>query len=464
MLQIGGQRIPSSTLQVALFDVVLIALALEVATTVRLFDIHLIAQKLEPMTLVRFALVILVCEFSLYYHDLYDFQAMTCRSVIFVQLSQAVGVACLLLALTYYLSPDLSLGRGVAVLAAPTCVAFTLGLRLLLNARGFFSANSERVLIVGTGAAGIDLVREIGRRRELKLKVVGFLDEKGENIGKSLVNPGIIGATSDVLSIVEKEKINRVILSLRERRGFTPIRELLDLKFAGISVEDAHIVHERIAGRISLADLSPSWLILSEGFRKSGFLLAFKRSMDVALSLFALVVTLPIMVLSGLAIWLETGSPVLFRQRRTGRNGREFDILKFRSMYQDAEQDGPRWAARDDHRVTRTGRFLRKFRLDELPQFFNVLRGEMSLIGPRPERPTFCVLLDKQIPFFGLRHSVRPGISGWAQIKYQYGSSVEEARTKLEYDLFYLKHLSVALDLAILFETLKVILYGRGAK
>jgi sugar transferase (PEP-CTERM system associated) len=464
MLQIGGQRIASSTVLVALFDILLITLALVAATALRLFEFHAIVQKLDTLTLARFAVVIVVCEFSLYYHDLYDFQVMTGRSVIFVQLLQAVGVACLILALTYYLCPNLSLGRGVAVLAAPASVALTLGWRLILNALGFFSAGSERVLIVGTGAAGIGLVREIGHRPELKLKVVGFLDEKGEDIGKSLVNPGIIGATADVLRIVRKEKVDRVVLSVREGRGFTPVRELLDLKFAGISVEDAHIFHEQIAGRISLADLSPNWLILSKGFRRSAFLLASKRAMDIVLSLFAMLFTFPLMGLMVLVIWLETGSPILFRQKRIGLGGREFEILKFRSMFQDAEQDGPRWAAQDDHRVTPRGKFLRKFRLDELPQLFNVLRGEMSLIGPRPERPTFCELLGSEIPFFNLRHSVRPGITGWAQVKYQYGSSIEEARMKLEYDLFYLKHLSIALDLAIILETVKVILYGRGAK
>jgi lipopolysaccharide/colanic/teichoic acid biosynthesis glycosyltransferase len=186
--------------------------------------------------------------------------------------------------------------------------------------------------------------------------------------------------------------------------------------------------------------------------------------MDIVISLFALLLTLPLMGVTALVIWLETGSPILFRQKRIGLGGREFEILKFRSMFQDAEQDGPRWAARDDHRVTPKGKFLRKFRLDELPQLFNVLRGEMSLIGPRPERPNFCELLSSEIPFFNLRHSVRPGITGWAQVKYQYGSSVGDARMKLEYDLFYLKHLSIALDSAILLETVKVILYGRGAQ
>jgi sugar transferase (PEP-CTERM system associated) len=243
-----------------------------------------------------------------------------------------------------------------------------------------------------------------------------------------------------------------------------PVSQLLHLKFAGVSVEDAHSFIERVTGRIHLEHLSPSWLILSDGFRKSPFLYAVKRTFDIIVGLIALVLTLPITILVAVAIWLETGSPILFRQERTGLRGRPFKIMKFRSMRQDAEEGGPVWAALDDNRITRVGRFIRKFRLDELPQIFNVLQGDMSLVGPRPERPHFCELLEQNIPYFALRCAVRPGITGWAQVKYQYGASVEESKTKLEYDFFYIKHMSLVLDLAILFETAKVMIYGRGAK
>jgi sugar transferase (PEP-CTERM system associated) len=263
---------------------------------------------------------------------------------------------------------------------------------------------------------------------------------------------------------VQDRQIDSIILSLTERRGNMPVSELLHLKFGGIEVEDAHSFIEKVTGRIHLEHLSPSWLILSDGFRKSPFLYAVKRIFDIVIALIAFVVTLPLMVFVVIAIWLESGSPVLFRQERKGFKGRTFKIMKFRSMCHSAEEGGPVWAARDDNRVTRIGRFIRKYRLDELPQILNVLRGEMSLVGPRPERPHFCELLADSIPFFELRHTVRPGITGWAQVKYQYGASVEESKTKLEYDFFYIKHMSVVLDLAILFETAKVMIYGRGAK
>jgi exopolysaccharide biosynthesis polyprenyl glycosylphosphotransferase len=221
---------------------------------------------------------------------------------------------------------------------------------------------------------------------------------------------------------------------------------------------------ERISGRIPLDRLSPSWLIFSDGFSKSRLLLATKRLVDIIASLVGILLTLPIMGAVALAILIESGRPVLFRQKRVGLNDEEFEILKFRSMRQDSEKSGPSWATDKDSRITRVGGFIRKYRFDELPQFFNILHGEMSLVGPRPEQPFFCQMLETQLPFFAQRHTVRPGVTGWAQVKYQYGSTVEDARRKLELDLFYIKHLAVSLDLAIIFETIKVVLLGKGAK
>lgn len=406
----------------------------------------------------------LTCALALYYNDLYDGAVISRRFELYFRMFQALGGACIVLAILYYFFPDWGLGRGVAGLAAIAVLLLTLGWRVLWDRAGHLLSDPERILILGTGAEGISLVREILERPELHMKVVGFLDEKGENIGLSLVNPGIIGAASDVEKIVQKEKIDRVILSLMERRGGTPVRQLLNLKFAGVGVEDAHGVYEKLSGRIFLKRLSPSWLILSDGFRKSPFQSAMKRSFDLVISSILLILTMPVMVLVALAIWLETGSPILFRQNRTGMHGKEFEILKFRSMRQDAEKHGPQWAATNDDRITRVGRFIRNSRLDELPQLINVFRGDMSLVGPRPERPVFCAMLEEKIPFFAQRHSVRPGITGWAQIKYQYGASIEDGWTKLEYELFYIKHMSLMLDLAILFETVKVVFSGRGAK
>ena len=465
MLRIGGQKIPMTTKVLVVGDACLTALGLCLAILIRLHDFSsALHYLLLPDMPLRFGIVLVICGISLYYNDLYASRVVNRRSELFVYLFQAVGTAWVILAILYYLIPDHSLGRGIAVLSAPIVLLFLLSWRLILLEADFLLPRQQRVLVVGTGPLGISLVREILHRPELHLKVVGFLDEDGENIGKSLVNPGIIGATSDLEEITAREKIDRIVLSLRERRGQTPVRELLHLKFAGVAVDDAHTVSEEIDGRIRLEHLSPSWMILSEGFRKSGLLLAAKRMVDVFASLVLLLVTLPIMGIVALAIWLESGSPILFRQERIGLGGRPFQILKFRSMKQNAEEHGPKWAADDDQRITRVGRIIRKLRLDELPQAVNVLRGEMSFVGPRPERAIFCRMLENETPFYALRYSVRPGITGWAQVKYQYGATIEEAKTKLEYDLFYIKHLSLTLDMAILFETAKVVLWQRGAK
>jgi sugar transferase (PEP-CTERM system associated) len=465
MLKIGGQRVPPRTLLLLASDAVLVVLGLLFAVTVRFHDFHAIINYLRPFhTTWRCVVVIAACAIALYYNDLYNREVITRHFEMFLRLLQALGTACIELAILYYFAPDLSLGRGIAVFAAPAILVLLFAWRVFLENKGMILGESERVLILGTGKEGVSVVRDILARPELHMKIVGFLDEKGENIGKSLVNPGIIGAANDVQSIVAAERIDRVIISLKERRGQLPMSDLLQLKFGGTRVEDAHSVHERITGRIPLENLSPSWLVLSDGFRKSPFLLAAKRSVDIVVSTLALIVTLPFMGLVAAAIWLETGTPILFRQERTGLGGRPFQIFKFRSMYQNAEANGPSWAANDDNRITKVGRFIRKVRLDELPQVFNVFRGEMSLVGPRPERPFFCRQLEEATTYYVLRHSVRPGITGWAQVKYQYGSSIEESKTKLEYDIFYIKHLSLFLDLAILCETAKVILYGRGAK
>jgi sugar transferase (PEP-CTERM system associated) len=463
MPRIGGQKIPAKTLLLLTGEGVLIIVGLAMATALRFAFSGWDHDWLHAVE--RFLVAVLICELALYYNDLYDLQVMNSSGRLMIGLLQALGMASLALAFLYYITPSLSLGRGIAALAVPAIMALIFGWRVLLDSKGFVRLRRpERLLIVGTGPTGIYLTREICARPELNLKVMGFLDEKGENIGKSLVNPGIVGGLGDLGAIVKQLRVDGVVLSLAEQRGLMPYRELLSLKFAGVAVEDAHTVFERISGRIALERLSPSWLIFSAGFRKSRFLLAAKRMIDIVASVAGLLLTLPAMSAVALAILVESGRPVLFRQKRVGLHGEEFEMLKFRSMRQGSEKGGPSWAADGDSRITRVGAFIRKYRLDELPQFFNILHGEMSLVGPRPEQPYFCELLEAHVPFFAQRHTLRPGVTGWAQIKYQYGASIEDAKTKLELDLFYIKHLSIALDLAIIFETGKVILLGKGAK
>jgi sugar transferase (PEP-CTERM system associated) len=416
-----------------------------------------------PETLPHFALVIGVSLLALYYSDLYDFELMRRPRDLFTRMLQGYGTTCLVLSLLYFIEPRFQLGRGIAVIAAVLILCLATIWRVGIVRTGALLAGAERVLVIGTAETGIQLTRKTISQPELNLRVVGFLDERGENIGKPLVNPGIIGGVSDLERIVEEQKVQRVILSLAERRGNMPIRALLHMRFAGVQVEDAHTVYERITGRILLEHLSPSWLILSSGFRKSSLTSVFKRTFDLLCASVGLILTSPILLLTALAVRIESRGPILFRQERVGLNEKIIKVLKFRSMLHDSEGATPRWTSDNDDRITRVGRFIRKVRIDELPQLINVLRGEMSLIGPRPERPYFVDLLEQKIPYYGLRHTVRPGITGWAQVRYQYGGSVEEAKTKLEYDLFYIRHLSPMLDFAILLETAKVLLWQRGA-
>lgn len=444
-------------------DALSIILPMLFATGLRFPDTF-IGEVLSVSFWAKMALVTFLCGLALYFNDLYDFRTVKSRSSLMVHMLRAACASGLALVVLHFFLPEVMPGRGVAIESAPFIFALLLSWRLSVSASNLLARGDERVLVLGTGEAGISLVQHILAHPEFNIKVVGFLDEKGENIGVSLVNPCIIGATADVEEIAAREKIDRVVLSLKDRRGSTPVRELLQLKLGGVRVEEVHSCYERISGRIPLEHLSPSWLILSDGFKKSRVLLAAKRLVDIFVSATILLMVSPLLPLIAFAIWIETGSPIFFRQTRVGYRGQEFELMKFRSMVQNAEKNGPQWAAKEDSRVTRVGRILRKTRLDEIPQLFNVFRGEMSLVGPRPERPYFCEMLAAKIPYFNIRHSVRPGLTGWAQVRFKYSASLDDTKGKLELDLFYLKNLSILVDLAILFETVKVVILGRGAQ
>jgi len=465
LVRIGGQYLPRKALMLVGSESLLILFALLAATVAHFVNLGDTQNYLsQGSNWLRVGLVIVVCQLSQWYSDLYDLQCMGSLSTQAARAVRAIGAAMLGLAVLYYLFPALRLEPGIAVYAGLLTLPLILVWRFSFGSQSLGTAPLESILILGTGQPGINLTQEILKRPELQYKVVGFLDVDAENIGTPLAEPGIIGGISQVKEVVAREHVDRLVISLSERRGVMPIRDLTALKVQGLPIEDAHSVYERITGRIMLERLRPSWLILSDGFRKSLFLLAAKRTIDIVVSFALIVLTAPLLLLTTLAILIETGRPILFRQERIGLGGRTFRIFKFRSMRQSTGNHPPSWTADGDPRVTRVGNLIRKYRVDELPQLFNVLRGEMSLIGPRPEVPYFCELLEREIPFFNQRHCVRPGISGWAQVKYKYGASLEEARIKFEFDLFYIKHLSVLLDLTIIFETVKVVLLGKGAK
>jgi len=464
MFRFLGQYVPVKSVMLAVTESVLIIGSIWVAAWVRLGEVNVFHSELNDgyLLFVRFATVVIVCIVCFYYNDLYDLQVVSRRAELLIRLMQALGCASLILALLYYSLPNLMFGRGISAVSAGAIGFLLVTWRLIVDAMGSYFRPAQRLLIAGTGVKGITLVREILEHPELNFNVIGFLDEKGENVGKSLVNPGIIAGVSDIEQVVKNERVDRVVLSFAERRGNMPLQKLLRVKFAGVQVEDAHALYEKLTGRIMLEMLSPSWLILSDGFRRGTIHLVIKRISDIVISLCALIVLSPILLIASIAIYLESGGPILFRQERIGLKERPFEILKFRSMRSDPDK-GQVWASHTDHRITRVGRFIRKYRIDELPQFFNVLRGNMSVVGPRPEQPLLVQMLEEQIPYYSYRHTVRPGITGWAQIKYKYGASVEDAKNKLEYELFYTKHLSIFFDLVIIFRTVQVVLFGRGA-
>jgi len=326
------------------------------------------------------------------------------------------------------------------------------------------SVGAKRVLIVGTGDEAVSVETSLRALSKPRFDVVGFYQTSGTQ-GSVVEGDRLVPRSIPLIEVVKRLDIKEVIVAVREQRGgVLPLRELLDCRVRGIPVTDLSGFYERVRGEVPIDSLKASWLIYGNGFEQGNLRTLIKRAFDLLASSVLFVVTLPLMLLTVLAIKLESPGPVIYRQERVGRAGRPFTVLKFRSMRTDAEKDGiARWASVGDPRVTRVGRVIRKLRIDELPQLVNVLRGEMSFVGPRPERPNFVAQLKEQIPFYDLRHSVKPGLTGWAQVRYSYGASVEDARTKLQFDLYYVKNHSLFLDVLILFETVRVIVFREGA-
>ena len=416
--------------------------------------------------LAKTLLVAGVTQMCLYYADLYNFRRMSDRREQFVRLAQALAVASFALAVLYYWFPALVIGRGVFAIAAGLAITFIVGWRLAFEWMSHQVGPRERLLLVGTSAAAVALAQELfQRRQELGVEIVGFIDPDPARVGSSIINPGVVGTIEDIPSIARARHVDRVVVSLADARGKLPMDKLLEMKIDGVSFDHLASVYEEYTGKIAVENLRPSWFIFSPGFRNSRSLAASKRALDVVFAIAGLVVASPLMAVVAAAVRLTSPGAVLYHQQRVGRHGQIFTVHKFRTMRDDAEAEtGPVWAAKEgDVRVTPLGGWLRRTRLDELPQLWNVLKGEMSFVGPRPERPEFVTDLTRQIPYYGQRHALRPGVTGWAQVRYTYGASVEDALEKLQYDLYYIKNLSIALDFFIIFETVKTVILRKGA-
>jgi sugar transferase (PEP-CTERM system associated) len=464
--------IPNRTLLLGISEACLISLALVASALARLGAGEagfMLTYQYGSLKILFVSIAFMTC---MYYFDLYDSTIVSNRREVLVRLIQVLGVAYVVLGLLYYLYPPVKLGRGIFHIGF-----FFVGMLLLLWRTLFSVINStpwlaERVVILGEGSLAESLLREIESRPELGIRVAGRarMLENGNAPGNR--ERGEMPITLSQSSFCEDlavdrqvRGIDRIVVAMEERRGKLPVDLLLSLKNCGVQVQDGNDVYESITGKVPIESIRLSWLLFSPGGYASRLFLTYKRFASLASSILGLLLSLPLLPFVVLAIKLSSPGPVLYRQDRVGRDGVIFRCYKFRTMRSDAEADtGPTWATDDDPRITRVGRFLRKTRMDEIPQLWNVLKGDMSLVGPRPERPEFVAAFNQTIPYYHLRHAVRPGITGWAQTLYKYGSSVEDAKEKLRYDLYYIKNMSLGLDLLIIFSTVKIILLGRGAK
>lgn len=412
-------------------------------------------------------LITLVCQLCLHYSDLYEPNAKAAGGQLLARLLQALGTATLVLALVYWLLPEARLSTGLVAGSVVGLILILMGWRRAMDAAMHWAQHTypggQRLLVLGAGDRAAQLVEELQQRPQLGLELLGCVgDNRGANLSQ---RAPVLGRMDELDAVIATQRPQRIVLALEERRGRLPLRPLLTARTQGIRIEESPTLLEHLTGRVALDSLRPSWMILSDGFRKSWGMRLYQRGASLLGAAIGLLVLSPVMVLVAVVIKLESRGPVIYRQARVGMNGRHFEILKFRSMRQDAEQaSGPVWAQERDPRITRVGHWLRKLRLDELPQLLNVLRGDMNVVGPRPERPTFVEQFRQSIPYYEMRHSVRPGISGWAQVSRDYGASLDDAREKLEYDLFYIKNRSVWLDVFILFQTTKIVFLGRGAR
>src|SRR5438094_2224005 len=475
-MQVFNRNVSARGLTVFTFEVVLISGSMTLAASLHGGAGGVVATGW------KIAIVTALCQLCFYYNDLYDLTVVHSNRELVVRLLQAAGAAAIVLAAACIAVPSLILDSGTFVTALGVFVVAVLTWRVTFNYVARDPHLEERVLILGTGHTARMLAQQIATQQDFAYRLVGFLTHdagdgsrsRSQNAGSSgssdtteihVRRHDIIGTATDIDRLVASRHVDRIIVGLSDRRGRLPIARRLHAKLSGVRVEDATTTYERLTGKILIDDLKPSWLIFSDGFRASRWTRFVKRMLDLSLSIIGFTVAAPVLLLTAIAIKLDSPGPPLYSQPRVGENGHVFKIYKFRSMRIDAEKTGtPIWATDRDPRITRVGRFIRLTRLDELPQLWNVMNGDMSFVGPRPERPFFVEQLAREIPFYMQRHAVKPGITGWAQVKYRYGSSIEDAMEKLRYDLYYIKHLSIFFDLTIVLDTVKVILFGKGAK
>jgi sugar transferase (PEP-CTERM system associated) len=448
----------------------LVIAAVYLSVMIRLGDGDLEVTYLLRATI--YALIVLVSMIAMGVYEAHvreGYTGMMLRTAVAVFLIASMGSGIL-----FYFLPDIALGRGVLAVAA--IISFALIGLFRWAALSVLDQETlkRRILVLGTGPRAEKIAARMRRRYDQRgFRILGYvvLDDSTETV--SAHGGAVIRVDEGLPEYCADNRVHEIVVAMDERRrnqssgGGLPLEELMECRLSGVEVCDVQAFIEREAGKVDIELLRPSWMVFSDGFVGTAWRSGSKRIFDLLASLGLLLVTWPLMLITALAIWIESGlkGPVLYRQQRVGLDGRYFDVTKFRSMSVNAESGGKAvWATENDPRVTRVGRIIRRTRIDELPQIFNVLKGEMSFVGPRPERPEFVADLESKIPFYGNRHRIKPGITGWAQLCYPYGASLDDAKEKLQYDLYYLKNHSILLDLIILIQTVDVVLVGEGAR
>jgi sugar transferase (PEP-CTERM system associated) len=422
--------------------------------------------KLMQSQWMKILLIAIVAQISLYFNDLYELQPGGNVAELATRLTQSIGITSIVLAIVYFLWPEAMIGRWIFFVSLVFLVLFLVSWRVLYTCAIHRRLFIERALILGDGELSKDIFEEINNNRDIGCDICYVVSQHNGKASPSQFNGIPVHYGFDSLcDLAVTGQVSSIIVALDQKRGVMPYRELLNCKVRGINIIDGESFYERITGKLLVEKINPSWLIFSDGFKKSPVTRFGKRIFEFFLSALMLVLFSPLLALAAIAIKLESPGAVLFSQVRVGEDGEIFEIYKFRSMKTDAEKEsGPIWASDEDPRITRVGSIIRRLRIDELPQLWNVLKGDMSFVGPRPERPYFVERLKKIIPYYGERFSVKPGVTGWAQILYPYGASDEDALEKLKYDLYYIKNMSLLLDIVVIFRTVKIVLLGRGSR
>ena len=462
MIRLLNVYFPARTVLLGVSEVALVCIAFTMAVIARFGrDADLVLE--DEHGIYKIALVACIYLLSMYYLDLYDTKVLRNRHEILTRLLQVVGLGGVILAIVYYLYPDAQLGRSVLLIglgvAAPLLVLWREAFLWMLNSFDF----SEKTLIVGHSPLALALNREIRTRRELGLDTVGYVD--AADGGWTISGLPFLGVLEELADLITRHRVTRVIVAMADRRGKLPLDQLLSLKTKGLVVEDGADLYENVTGKIQLDALRPAWLLFSPGFRVSRALLAYKRALSLSVSLICLIAFSPLLVIVAIAVKLDSKGPAIYRQSRVGKDGNLFYLYKFRTMFDGADANGNHLpAVENDERFTRIGRWLRRVRIDELPQLYNILRGDMDFVGPRPFVPDQEEEYARTIPFYAQRWTVKPGATGWAQINYGYCATLADNQEKTAYDLFYIKHISIGLDLLIIFQTIKILLLGRGGR